>query len=145
MSLISKIWKGMKSVVLPAAGYALGGPIGGAIGGMLGGGGQGAPAAVGVSQPSSGALMKIPTGTTMGSRTLPGVGAIGAGLAGAAAGAAGTYFMNAQGQMVKKRRRRRRGISASELKNHARVENFLSKNFKCKSGGSRPSYVKRKR
>jgi len=61
--------------------------------------------------------------------TLPDVGAIGAGLAGAAAGAAGTYL--AADGTIKRRRRRRRGISATELKNFRRVDQFLNKNFKC--------------
>lgn len=150
MSIFSKIGdfiKGAAKVVAPVLGYSLGGPIGGAIGGILGGASsRGAPPAV-----SSGTLMRYPASGGGSLVTLPGAGTIRAGLgglakgaAGAAAGLAAGYYMAADGT-VKKRRRRRRGISASELKNHARVENFLSKNFKCKSGGSRPSYVKRKR
>ena len=139
MSLFSKIWKGVKSVVLPAAGYALGGPIGGAIGGILGGGGGGgAPAVASGGSAASGTIMRLPAPARGGSMvTLPGAGTIRGGLGGlatgiatGAAGAAAGYYMASDGT-VKRRRRRRRGITATELKNFRRVDQFLNKNFKC--------------
>lgn len=146
-SSIAKIGKSIfstaKSLLPTAVGYAVGGPVGGAIGGMIGGG-KGAPPVV--SGGGSGAL--VPLGSRTGGimPTLPGAGRIGAGLAGAAIGAAGASAVGTlmSDGSVRRRRRRRRGISAAELKNHARVERFLQSNFKCKSGGTRGTYLRRK-
>lgn len=140
MSFLSSAWKAIKGVVLPAAGYALGGPVGGAIGGLLGGGGGGAPAVVQASPTTSGQIMRYPASSggglvPIGKTPPPGAvaGMIGAGVA---AGVAGYGASKAIGTLmsdgtVKKRRRRRRGITATELKNYDRVDNFLNKRFKC--------------
>lgn len=144
MSIFSKAWKairgtvgGIVSATVPVVGPALGGLISGTPR-------TGAPAVVQAAPQLTGPVRTIPSGT-MGA-VLPGAGMIAAGLGGAAIGAAagsravGTLMSDGT---VRKRRRRRRGISASELKNHARVERFLQKNYKCKHGGSRGSYVRR--
>lgn len=155
MSWLSSAWKSVwgaaKTIAPQVVGYAVGGPVGAAIGGAIGGGGVGAPAAIPAS--GGGAL------ATVGSKALtvlPGAGAVAGALGstagrtlmgvagGAAAGAvAGKLLSN--GQFVPtKRRRRRRGISAAELRNHARVERFLDKNFKCKHGGSRGTHLRKR-
>lgn len=152
MSIFSSIGKAIKSVgstvfnvaksAVPAAiGYAVGGPAGAALAGGLGGfgGSAGAPAVV---SGAGKALATIPKQVM----TLPGAGTITKGLAGFATGAAagtavGTLMSDGT---IRRRRRRRRGITATELKNHRRVEYFLSKNFKCKHGGTRGSYVRRR-
>lgn len=152
MSLFKSFVKGVTSVgksilgvakeYLPTAiGSVLGGPIGGVIGGAVG---AAAPAVVSRNKQLV---------TTTQRAVLPGAGAIAAGL-GAAAGFTGAALhassMNkAVGTLmadgtVRRRRRRRRGISATELKNHARVENFLMKNFKCKTGGTRGTHLRRR-
>lgn len=142
---ISSGFKAVKGIVLPAVGTAVAGPVGGLIGGAIAGAG-GAPAAV--SSASSRALVPL------GSKTLPGAGVIAAGLGGAAAGFVGSQLHSATTRSVgtlmsdgtvRRTRRRRKGISATELKNHARVERFLAKNYKCKHGGSRGTYVRKAR
>lgn len=139
-SALSKVWKTVKPVVGSAVGSVIGGPVGGAIGGAVMTG-KGAPSVLSLPSAGSGGPL-VPVG---GKGVLPGAGAVAAGLGGLAAGAYATYKMNAAGQMVPvKRRRRRRGITGTELKNHARVERFLDRNFKCKSGGSRRSYVRKR-
>ena len=137
MSLFSSIGKGLKSVfnaaksvVLPAAGYAIGGPIGGAIGGLLSGPGKtSAPAVV-----SSSVLPPLAGGVA------------GAAVGGLAALTSKNVIQAVDqfGRPVVRRRRRRRGITATELKNHRRVETFLQKNFKCKSGGTRGTHIRRR-
>lgn len=148
MSLFSKIgsalssaWKSVRGVVAPVVGGAIGGPVGAAVGTAIGGGAltKGAPAVV-----SSGAL--VPVGARGTLSTLPGAGTIAAGLGGIAAGALGSKAIGTlmSDGTVRKRRRRSRGISATELKNHARVERFLDKSFKCKRGGTRGTYVRKR-
>lgn len=66
MSLLSRLWKGVRGVVAPAIGTAIGGPIGGAIGAAIGGsasiGRVAPPAAPMPSYPSIGPGMGLATG-----------------------------------------------------------------------------------
>lgn len=140
VSIGKSIFSAAKQAIPAAVGYAVGGPIGGAIGGMVGGGG--APPVISANR----ALVPTQPKTVLpGAGTLAGLGA--AGFTGAALHAmtttksVGTLMSDGT---IRRRRRRRRGITATELKNHARVEGFLQKNFKCKSGGTRGTYLRRK-
>lgn len=145
MSIFSKVWKKVRGVVAPAVGMAVGGPLGGLIGGVLGGGSAGAPPVV--SRPTSRAVTvrKALPAIIGGSRIIPGAGAITGALGGVIAGAAGARAIGTamSDGTVRKRRVRRKGITATELKNHARVERFLQKNFKCKTGGTRKTYLRK--
>lgn len=153
MSIFSSIGKALKGVVgavAPIVGSAFG-PVGSIVGSVVGGAVSSRSAAPAVV--SSGSIMRYPASSSgalvpvgKGS-VLPGAGAIGAALGGAALGYAGSKAVGTlmSDGSVRRRRRRRKGISATELKNHARVERFLGKNFKCKSGGSRPSHLRKSR
>jgi len=144
MSLFSSIGK----IIGTVGSKILGGPIGTAIGvgtAILGATG---PRKI-FSAVSGAASGTIAAGKSM-VPVLPGAGAVAGGAlsqlgkigaAGAAGGAIGTLM--ADGTVVRRRRRRRKGISAAELRNHRRVEYFLTKNFKCKSGGTRGSHIRK--
>lgn len=138
MSFFSKAWKAVRGVVGSVVSSTV--PVvGGAIGGLISGSPKGAPSVAQLPR------LPAPSRTNGGGfgAVLPGAGTVLAGLGGAAAGAGLSSMMG--GQQQPRRRRRRRGISAAELKNHARVERFLNKNFKCKSGGTRRSYLRKSR
>lgn len=131
MSIFSKIWKGVIRPVAKAVipGYAA------------------ADAAFSAMTKSSApaAIPRLPGPT----RTVPGgsgLGALGGAVGGYALGklgqptlpggaaaspmGAGDPYYNGQAY-AKRKRRRRRGITATELKNYERVANFLDKKFKC--------------
>lgn len=144
MSIFSKIWKGVRKVAGPVIGGLIGGPVGAVAGGLLAGGGGTPPI-----RPAAPSRALVPVAT----RVIPGAGvAAGIGAAGATGLAMLTGARARQAVAVdpatglpKKKRRRRRGITYTELKNHRRVEQFLQKNYKCKSGGTRGSYVRKRR
>jgi hypothetical protein len=152
MSILSKIGGVLKSVAQPllgAVGNVFGGPIGGTVGGILGGaiagGGTRTPtASMGSSMlPSLGGMGRM--------LTLPGAGAVGvavgAGVRGAKAvysaaagycrkhpqwcstigGIAAVEAMISRGELPIPKRRRGKGISATELKNFRRVAKFTSR------------------
>lgn len=139
MSIFSKIWKGVRRVAGPVIGGLIGGPAGAVLGTAL----QGSAARPTV--PQSRAMVPVAR------RVIPGGGLIASGVAGA--GIAGLAALQGQRSAraldpatgMPKRRRRRRGITYTELKNHRRVENFLQKNYKCKSGGTRRTFVRKRR
>jgi len=144
MSLFGSIAKGIVSI----GSRILGGPVGTAVG--VGAAILGATGPRKIFSAVSGAASgTIAAGKSL---VLPGAGAVGGGAlsklgsvgkyggAAAAGGAVGTLM--ADGSVVR-RRRRRKGISAAELRNHRRVEYFLTKNFKCKSGGTRGSHIRK--
>lgn len=129
MSIFSKIWKGIRGVAAPVIGGLIGGPLGAVAGRALAGGTK----AVATSQQLAPLASRA---------VLPGAGAmVSAGGLGALVGAQAssgsrtvTAMLDAQGNVVgiqPRRRRRSRGITATELKNHKRVQNFLDKNYKC--------------
>lgn len=127
MSIFSKAWKAIRGVAAPVIGGLIGGPVGAIAGRALAG--------------SSAATATKTALVPMQRAVLPGAGAVAAGGLGALAGAQATRgsrtvtaMLDAQGNVVgvkPKRRRRSRGITATELKNHKRVQNFLDKNYKC--------------
>ena len=131
MSLISSLWKGALGIakaVIPGVSTVskVVSTVGTAALGAVAGS-KGAPAVVSKAiVPVSSNLPSVIPGaglSTLGSLTL-----------GAAAGAVGSKVvgtMMSDGTVVKKRRVRRKGISATELKNYDRVDRFLNKRFKC--------------
>lgn len=132
MSLFSKVGSVFKGAV---SGFLTGGPVGAVIGGAaggLGGGGNGRPP----TTYAGGSLPRMPGGGLGGVRSLPGRGAfriptipirkalptIGKIAAG---GAAAKFAYDAYGNLVQVKRRRRKGITASELKGFKRVACIL--------------------
>lgn len=133
MSIFSKIGKVFKGAV---SGFLTGGPagavIGGAAGAFGGGGGRQPPtyrtAASGFPMPRGGGFPPLRTLPGAGalkippiqiSKALPAVGRIAAGAATA------KYVYDAFGNMVPARRRRAKGITASELRGFKRVARIL--------------------
>jgi hypothetical protein len=136
MSLLSKIGGIFKGAI---GGFLGGGPIGaviGGVGGAIGGGGGGGMRPPTTYQGGMGGMRGLPGGGLGGMRTLPGRGTfkiptipirkalptIGK-IAGGAAAAKWAY--DAYGNVVQVRRRRRKGITASELKGFKRVACIL--------------------
>lgn len=139
MSIFSSIGKALKGAV---GGFLTGGPVGAVIGGagaiagsVLGGGGGGR---VPPSVRTAGGMQLPPIGrgTIGGVRSLPGMGQVRlppinirkalptvAKVAGGAAAAKFAY--DAYGNLVQVKRRRRKGITASELKGFKRVACIL--------------------
>lgn len=136
MSLFSKIGSVFKGAV---SGFLTGGPVGaviGGAGGLAGGGGGGGRPPVPYATGGMGRLPPIGGGGLGSMRTLPGRGAFrippinirkalptAAKIAGGAAAA--KYAYDAYGNLVQVRRRRRKGITASELKGFKRVACIL--------------------
>jgi hypothetical protein len=160
VSILSKIWKGVRSVAAPLIGGAIGGPVGAAIGTALGGSAR-VPSAVtpipqtsvpaapnvnwGALQPAAAVLPRIGPALLGGATGMAGL-ARGAGYAAgriyAAAssycrrnpqwcatvgGMAAVEAMVRSGQLPAPKRRRGRGITATELRNFKRVAKFTSK------------------
>lgn len=137
MSLFSKIGSVIKGA---ATGFLTGGPIGAVIGGgaavagAIGGGGGRLPP---IGRASGGGMQLPPLGRggLGGVRSLPGMGKVrlptidirkALPYAGAAAGGAvAKYAYDAYGNLVAVKRRRRKGITASELKGFKRVACIL--------------------
>lgn len=136
------LWSTIKGVAKGAlSGFLTGGPVGAVIGGgaaaaggLMGGGGGGRPP---VGRATGGySLPPIGRGSLGGVRTLPGAGSLriptidirkALPRAGAIAGGAvaAKYAYDAYGNLVAVRRRRRKGITASELKGFKRVACIL--------------------
>lgn len=102
---------------IPGVGTVLGGTIGSSLGGMGGGGGRVPPSLPSLSSGGSGPLLPMITGLS----------STGKALAGAAVGAAAEYVYNKKGQLVKKRKRRRKGISGHDLQSFKRVARLIDK------------------
>jgi hypothetical protein len=120
MSLLGSVGKvlsgGVKMIAGTALGTAVGGPIGGAIGGALASSGsklasKGMSTALTVAKSGGGGLPSFPG---------KGLTALGAGAAGAISG----IFWD---QQHKKRKRRRKGITAKDLMSFKRVARLVDK------------------
>lgn len=135
MSIFSSIGGAIKGAI---GGFLTGGPVGAVIGGVgglaTGGGGGGArPPAVRTAGGYS--LPPIGRGTLGGARTLPGGGfrvptinirkALPTVAKAAGYGAAAKFAYDMYGNLVPVKRRRRKGITASELKGFKRVACIL--------------------
>jgi len=120
-SALSGALKTVKSIALPAIGYSIAGPIGGVVGSVLGGGsGGGAPPVATVS----GAM---PGGSIPGALGRLGSGSLGslAKLGTAAAGGAIVANVLSDGTVVRRKRRRRHGITARDLNSFRRVARLV--------------------
>lgn len=161
MSLLSKVWKGVRSVAAPVIGSAIGGPAGAIVGGLLAGSSQprvpaAPPPSFPPAMPGTGLVNGFQPAMAVLPRTLtplvPQIGraagvAVGAGLAGARAiarsamtycrrhpqwcstigGIAAVEGLIRSGQLPPIKRRRARGITATELRNFKRVTKTLNK------------------
>lgn len=134
MSIFSKIGKALKGA---AQGFLTGGPAGAVIGGAAGAFGGGGGGRIPPTYRMSASGFPVPRGGGLPTlRTLPGAGALRIppiqitkalpAIGRVAAGAAtAKYVYDAFGNLVPHRRRRSKGITASELKGFKRVARIL--------------------